>query len=78
MRVREREIGVEKFCEKKMEENQVESEAPKQRRRLVLKPRSKDAGKVGGYSKTSSSKSVRIFSHSHSTIFMHTYVTLEP
>ena len=56
----EREIGHRKFCEK-MEENQVESEAPKERRRLVLKPRSKDAGKVGGYSKTSSSKSVRIF-----------------
>ena len=36
-----------------MEENQVESEAPKERRRLVLKPRSKDAGTVGGYAKTS-------------------------
>ena len=36
-----------------MEENQVD-EAPKERRRLKLKPRSKDAGTVGGYANSSS------------------------
>ena len=46
-------IEREREREREMEENQVD-EAPKERRRLKLKPRSKDAGTVGGYANSSS------------------------
>jgi hypothetical protein len=57
-RERERESERENNNNIDMDENTPEmDEAPKERRRLKLKPRSKDAGTVGGYSSTRSGKS---------------------